>query len=123
MDSPANQGRQPMRTLGRAALNQAEPLETTKIHRIMGLLDPGQALITRHPFRGPHHIAGDAGLLGSKMPGEPHCSPREIQTYLNRVSGPLLDRIELHNEVPAVKFQDLTSRRNGEASASIREPG
>jgi len=37
-----------------------------------------------------------------KMPGESHCSPREIQTYLNRVSGPLLDRIDIHVEVPAV---------------------
>ena len=56
-----------------------------------------------------------------KMPGESHCSPREIQKYLNRVSGPLLDRIDLHIEVPAVKFQDITSRRNGEPSATIRE--
>jgi magnesium chelatase family protein len=58
-----------------------------------------------------------------KMPGESHCSPCEIANYLNRLSGPLLDRIDLHIEVPAVKFQGITSRRNGEASASIREPG
>jgi len=56
-------------------------------------------------------------------PGECHCSPREIQNYLNRVSGPLLDRIDLHIEVPAVKFPDITSQRNGEPSATIREPG
>ncbi len=56
-----------------------------------------------------------------KMPGESHCSPREIQNYLNLVSGPLLDRIDLHVEVPAVKFQDITSQRNGEPSATIRE--
>ena len=55
------------------------------------------------------------------MPGESHCSPREIQKYLNRVSGPLLDRIDLHIEVPAVKFQDITSQRTGEPSATIRE--
>jgi magnesium chelatase family protein len=167
-----------------------EALETTKIHSIVGLLTPGQALVTRRPFRTPHHTASDAGLLGGninptpgeislahhgvlfldelpefkrsvletmrqpleeghvtisraagtmtfpsqfmlvaamnptpdgKMPGESRCSPREIQTYLNRVSGPLLDRIDLHVEVPQVKFQDITAARTGEPSAQIRE--
>src|SRR5437867_374686 len=167
-----------------------EALETTKIHSIVGLLAAGQALVTRRPFRAPHHTASDAGLLGGnvnptpgeislahngvlfldelpefkrsvletmrqpleegrvtisraagtmtfpsqfmlvaamnpspdgKAPGESHCSPREIQTYLNRVSGPLLDRIDLHVEVPAVKFREITAERTGEASAQIRE--
>src|SRR5436189_6456789 len=57
-----------------------------------------------------------------KMPGESRCSPREIQTYLNRVSGPLLDRIDIHVEVPAVKFREITAERTGETSAQIREP-
>src|SRR5512137_1067775 len=39
-----------------------EALETTKIHSIAGLLAPGQALVTRRPFRAPHHTASDAGL-------------------------------------------------------------
>src|SRR3989475_9784925 len=43
-----------------------------------------------------------------KMPGESRCSPREIQNYLNRISGPLLDRIDIHVEVPAVKFFGIT---------------
>jgi magnesium chelatase family protein len=167
-----------------------EALETTKVHSIVGQLAPGQALITRRPFRAPHHTASDAGLLGGninptpgeislahhgvlfldelpefkrsvletlrqpleegrvtisraagtmtfpsqfmlvaamnptpdgKMPGESRCSPREIQSYLNRVSGPLLDRIDLHVEVPAVKFRDIAAERTGEASAVIRE--
>jgi magnesium chelatase family protein len=171
-------------------LTLAEALETTKIHSIVGLLAPGQALVTQRPFRSPHHTASDAGLLGGninptpgeislahhgvlfldelpefrrnvletlrqpveegrvtisraagtvtfpsefmlvaamnptpdgKMPGESRCSPREIANYLNRISGPLLDRIDLHVEVPAVKFQDITSQRNGEPSAAIRE--
>ena len=55
------------------------------------------------------------------MPGESRCSPREIQSYLNRISGPLLDRIDLHVEVPAVKFRDMTAERPGETSAQIRE--
>ena len=171
-------------------LTLEEALETTKIHSIVGLLEAGQALVTRRPFRAPHHTASDAGLLGGninptpgeislahhgvlfldelpefkrsvletmrqpledgrvtisraagtmtfpsqfmllaamnptpdgKMPGESRCSPREIQTYLNRISGPLLDRIDLHVEVPAVKFRDISAARPGESSAQIRE--
>jgi magnesium chelatase family protein len=171
-------------------LTLEESLETTKIHSIVGLLKPGQALVTRRPFRAPHHTASDAGLLGGnanptpgeislahhgvmfldelpefkrtvletmrqpieegrvtisraagtmtfpaqfmlvaamnptpdgKMPGESRSSPREIQNYLGRVSGPLLDRIDLHIEVPQVKFQDISGERTGEASAVIRQ--
>jgi hypothetical protein len=50
-----------------------ESLETTKIHSIVGLLSPGPALVTRRPFRTPHHTASDAGLLGGNInptPGE-----------------------------------------------------
>ncbi len=171
-------------------LTLEEALETTKIHSIVGLLASGQALVTRRPFRAPHHTVSDAGLLGGninptpgeisiahhgvlfldelpefkrnvletlrqpledgrvtisraagtmtfpsqfmliaamnptpdgKMPGESRSSPREIQNYLGRISGPLLDRIDLHVEVPAVKFQEITSERTGETSSQIRE--
>ena len=171
-------------------LTLEEALETTKIHSIVGLLAPGQALVTRRPFREPHHTASDAGLLGGnvnptpgeislahhgvlfldelpefkrsvletmrqpleegrvtisraagtmtfpsqfmlvaamnptpdgKMPGESRCSPREIQNYLGRISGPLLDRIDLHVEVPPVQFREIASERTGEDSAQIRE--
>jgi len=167
-----------------------EALETTKIHSIVGLLAPGQALVTRRPFRAPHHTASDAGLLGGninptpgeisiahhgvlfldelpefkrsvletlrqpledgrvtisraagtmtfpsqfmlvaamnptpdgKMPGESKSSPREIQNYLGRISGPLLDRIDLHIEVPAVPFREIAGDRAGETSAQVRE--
>ena len=56
-----------------------------------------------------------------KMPGESSSSPREIQNYLGRISGPLLDRIDLHAEVPQVRFQEITANRDGEPSASIRD--
>jgi len=56
-----------------------------------------------------------------KMPAESRSSPREIQSYLGRISGPLLDRIDLHIEVPAVKFSEITSAATGETSAQIRE--
>ncbi len=167
-----------------------EALETTKIHSIVGLLAPGQALVTRRPFRSPHHTVSDAGLLGGginpmpgeisvahhgvlfldelpefkrnvletmrqpleegrvtisraagtmtfpsqfmliaamnptpdgKMPHESKSSPREIQAYLGRISGPLLDRIDIHVEVPQVKFAEMSAKRAGETSAQIRE--
>ncbi|MCC7375884.1 MAG: YifB family Mg chelatase-like AAA ATPase [Verrucomicrobiales bacterium] len=166
-----------------------EALATTRVHSVVGLLGPGQALITRRPFRAPHHTASDAGLLGGnqnptpgeislahhgvlfldelpefkrsvletlrqpmeegrvtisraagtftfpaqfmlvaamnptpdgKMPHESKCSPRQIQNYLARVSGPLLDRIDLHVEVPPVKFHEISSSKPGESSADIR---
>lgn len=167
-----------------------EALETTKIHSIVGLLEPGQALVTKRPFRSPHHTISDAGLMGGnvnptpgeislahhgvlfldelpefkrhvletlrqpleegrvtisraagsmtfpsqfmlvaamnptpdgKMPAESQCSPREIQNYLGRISGPLLDRIDLHVEVPAIKFEEMAKKPPGETSAAIRE--
>ncbi len=171
-------------------LTLEEALETTKIHSIVGLLGPGQALVTRRPFRAPHHTVSDAGLLGGnvnptpgeisvahhgvlfldelpefkrnvletlrqpleegrvtisraagtmtfpsqfmlvaamnptpdgKMPHESRSRPREIQNYLGRISGPLLDRIDIHIEVPQVKFDEITTGRPGESSAQIRE--
>src|SRR5947207_8667987 len=48
-------------------LTLEEALETTKIHSIVGLLRPGQALVTQRPFRSPHHTASDAGLLGGNF--------------------------------------------------------
>lgn len=56
-----------------------------------------------------------------KMPAESRCAPREIQNYLGRISGPLLDRIDLHIEVPAVKFREISNDGTGEKSAQIRE--
>ncbi len=170
-------------------LTLAEALEATKIHSIVGLLPTGEGLLTRRPFRAPHHTASDAGLLGGninptpgeislahhgvlfldelpefkrsvletlrqpleegrvtisraagvmtfpsqfmlvaamnptpdgKMPHESRSSPREIQNYLGRISGPLLDRIDIHVEVPPVKFREMTGERSGETSAQIR---
>ncbi len=47
------------------------------------------------------------------------CTPREIHQYRSRISGPLLDRIDIHIEVPAVKYRDLADRAEGETSATI----
>ena len=48
------------------------------------------------------------------------CSPPQIERYLARVSGPLIDRIDIHIEVPPVAFRDLRSDRDGQESATLR---
>lgn len=50
-----------------------------------------------------------------------HCSPLEIKKYTRKLSGPLLDRIDIHIRVPRVKYDDLTSKRKAESSAKVRE--
>jgi magnesium chelatase family protein len=171
----------------------AEALETTRIHSVAGLLPHGEALITRRPFRAPHHTISDAGLVGGgaiPRPGEVSlahggvlfldelpefhanvlealrqpledgvitvsraastltyparlllvaamnpcpcghagdgvrpclCLPEAVRRYLARVSGPLLDRIDLHVEVPAVRPDELRSDARGEPSGAVRE--
>ena len=49
------------------------------------------------------------------------CTPGQIQRYLNRISGPLLDRIDLHVECVSVPIEELSSAPKGESSATIRE--
>ena len=174
-------------------LSPDEALETTKIHSVGGLLDAGRGLVTRRPFRSPHHSISNAGLVGggsNPRPGEislahhgvlfldelPEfqrpvlevlrqpleegavtiararctvtyparfmlvasmnpcpcghatdparvcvCAPPQIQRYLSRISGPLLDRIDLHVEVAPVPFEDLRRREPGESSLAVRQ--
>ena len=49
------------------------------------------------------------------------CSPKAVNKYLSKISGPLLDRLDLHIEVPPVEFSDLTSTQPGETSESIKK--
>ena len=49
------------------------------------------------------------------------CTPGQIQKYMNRISGPLLDRMDLHIEVPVVPFNQLSQMQPGESSADIRK--
>jgi magnesium chelatase family protein len=49
------------------------------------------------------------------------CAPPQIQKYMARISGPLLDRIDIHIEVPAVKYKEISSDTKGETSTEIRE--
>jgi magnesium chelatase family protein len=60
------------------------------------------------------------GYLGdSRRPCK--CNPTQIDKYIAKISGPLLDRIDLHIEVPAVPFQELAASADGTSSASMRE--
>ena len=51
---------------------------------------------------------------------ECRCTPIQMQRYRNKISGPLLDRIDIHVEVPAMEYQQLASLEKGESSAAIR---
>ncbi|MFN3379154.1 MAG: YifB family Mg chelatase-like AAA ATPase [Runella zeae] len=174
-------------------LTLQEALETTKIHSVAGKLGSKAALISRRPFRAPHHTVSDAALVGGgtfPQPGEislahngvlfldelpefkrtvlevmrqpleerrvtisrtkwaiefpanfmliasmnpcpcgyynhPEkecvCPPGTVQRYLNKISGPLLDRIDLHVEVTPVSFEQIASTRKTESSVAIRE--
>jgi magnesium chelatase family protein len=49
------------------------------------------------------------------------CTPHQIQKYLSKISGPLLDRIDLHIEVPALKWKEISDTQPAEPSSAIRE--
>jgi magnesium chelatase family protein len=170
-----------------------EALETTKIHSVAGVLEPGSGLVGVRPFRAPHHTISDAGLIGGGMiprPGEVslahngvlfldelpefprnvlevmrqpledgqvsiaraamsltfparfmlvaamnpcpcgyfndasrdcQCSIEMIQRYVSKISGPLMDRIDIHIDVPAVNYKELRANSTPEDSATIRD--
>ncbi len=170
-----------------------EMIETTKIHSIAGVLSKDSPLVSRRPFRSPHHTVSYAGLSGGgtiPRPGEislahngvlfldelPEfsknameilrqpledgsitisrvsatltypcsimliaamnpcpcgyfghpakqctCSKKMVSAYLSKISGPLLDRIDLHIEVPPVEFKALSSSKKSETSAEIKQ--
>lgn len=173
-------------------LSLQEALETTKIHSVAGTLEKGSGLMTKRPFRSPHHTISDVALVGGgtiPKPGEislshngvlfldelPEfkrtvlevmrqpledrtitisrakftvdypastmlissmnpcpcgfynhpdkdclCPPGMVQKYLSRISGPLLDRIDIHIEVTPVSFDKISDERLSEKSADIR---
>lgn len=170
-----------------------ESLEVSQIYSVMGHLTAKQPLVTRRPFRSPHHTISNAGLAGGgsnprpgeismahkgvlfldEMPefrkdtldmmrqpledgqvtisrvsgavtypaefmlvcamnpckcgwyGDPsgrcRCSDLAVENYRSRISGPMLDRIDIVVEVPSVHFEDLRSRSEAEPSASVKQ--
>ncbi len=174
-------------------LSLGEALETTKIHSVAGKLARGSMLMTRRPFRTPHHTVSTVALVGggaNPMPGEislahngvlfldefpefPRqalevlrqpiedrvitvarakytvdypasfmlvasmnpcpcgyyghptkpctCSPGAVARYMNRISGPLLDRIDLQVEIQPVSFDDMANTAPAESSEDIRK--
>ena len=175
------------------ALTFEEALETTKVHSIAGVLEPGTSLVTTRPFRSPHHTVSPVGLIGggsNPKPGEVSiahngvlfldelpefqrlaievlrqpledgvvnitrantsctypsnillaasmnpckcgyygdpkhectCTPPQIQKYMSKISGPMLDRIDIHVEVPSVSYSDLASDSAEESSEQIKK--
>ena len=93
-----------------------QPLEDNRITiaRVMGTITfPASVMLVAamNPARAAFH----------RHPARMHLRPLTIQRYRSRISGPLLDRIDIHVEVPAVKYRELTARTPGETSAAIRE--
>lgn len=50
-----------------------------------------------------------------------HCNPAKIRNYLGKISGPLLDRIDLHIEIPPVKYRELSDSQDAESSQTIKQ--
>jgi magnesium chelatase family protein len=170
-----------------------EALEISKIHSIAGTLDGNTGILTRRPFRSPHHTATTIALTGGGRTAKPgeislthngvlfldempeysrntletlrqpledgvitvsrleasivypanftliasmnpcpcgnygsttnecKCTPQAIRKYLAKLSGPLMDRIDMHIEVDNVKYSDLQTEANEEPSEAIKE--
>ncbi len=169
-----------------------ESIEITKIYSVSGLIRNKSALITRRPFRAPHHTISGAAMVGGgrvPKPGEVSlahnavlfldelpefhrdvleelrqpledgvvnivrvngnvsypadfmlvasmnpcpcgyygysdkctCTPNKISRYMNKISGPLLDRIDIQVEAGPVDYKSLSKDRRGESSAEIKK--
>ena len=94
-----------------------QPLETDEItisRAMSSVMFPAEIMLVGAMNPCPCGFNGDPRK-------ECHCTPRQIQNYISRISGPLLDRIDIHVEVPNVQYKDLTSNSTCESSEEIRE--
>ena len=121
-------------------LSRPEALETSGIWSVAGLADPQHPLLTRRPFRSPHHTASTVSLAGGPAQfqlvcamnpckcgwrghpsGKCTCSDKEVEKYVQKISGPLLDRIDLHVNVPSVEYEAMRRKSKPESSAQVKE--
>jgi magnesium chelatase family protein len=92
-----------------------QPLEDGKVtisRALMSITYPSRMMLVS--AMNPCKCSGNTGPDGFC-----NCLPGERRKYLSRLSGPLLDRIDIHIEVPAVKYRDLADRAEGESSQAI----
>ena len=173
-------------------MTRREALEVTEIHSVLGMTSKERPLLTRRPFRAPHHTVSVMGLSGGGSPPRPgeislahngvlfmdelpefnketlealrqpledgqvqisrvtgtevfpsrfmlvcamnpckcgwyghpsgrcRCRESDVERYLGRLSGPLLDRIDLYVEVPPLEFDELSQKPQAEPSAAIK---
>ena len=173
-------------------LSRPEALEASGIWSVAGLTDPRHPLLTRRPFRSPHHTTSAAALAGGgpmmrpgeislahngvlfldelpefhrdvlealrqpledgvvtvaraggtlRLParfqlvcamnpckcgwrghpsGKCTCSDKEVEKYVQKISGPLLDRIDLHVNVPSVEYEAMRRKSKPESSAEVK---
>jgi len=79
------------------------------------------SMLWPHGSRHRKHHPQPCGFYGD-IKRQCRCAPRQIETYRQRISGPLLDRIDIHCEVPLVDFRELSATAaSGEKSETIRE--
>ena len=120
-------------------MTRAESLQTTEIYSVAGMTDPAHPLVDVRPFRSPHHTASAGTLtLPSRFmlvcamnpcrcgwyghpSGRCTCSESQVEQYMRRISGPLLDRIDMHIEVPSVEYEAMRRREKPESSETVRQ--
>jgi magnesium chelatase family protein len=110
-------------------LDELPEFKRTTLEVLRQPLEDGRVTVTR--AAGTMTFPAEFMLVAAMNPcpcgyhGDPKrkckCAPMQVERYRERISGPLLDRIDLHVEAPAVPFDELRKHEPGEASAAIRE--
>lgn len=110
-------------------LDEFPEFTKTTIDAMRQPLEDGRFTVSR--VAGTFTFPSDTMLIASMNPckcgyfGDPsgkcNCSPNDIQRYLGRISGPMLDRFDIHIQVPTVDFDSLSSERRSESSAEVRK--
>jgi magnesium chelatase family protein len=110
-------------------LDELPEFKRTTLEVLRQPLEDGRVTVTR--AAGTVNFPAEFMLIAAMNPcpcgffGDPkrkcRCTPQQVERYRDRISGPLLDRIDLHVEAPAVSFDELRGEETGEPSAAVRE--